>query len=206
MKRDLSKIKYQNFKEVIDDEVDNLLIDSNDDFFTYPSAQIHFLPNSSRITIHLSGGEINLLIFIIKSLDGNFQFRPNKIWKESFSAYVTEMGYSTPPKDITIRKSISKIKKLKGLISLPGENRIYMINPFYFSRSDLNRKEALRFLLNARSLKMIPRRTLKGKGFQFDAAETSKKIKPFTLLPYEYNRLRRVQQLKQFEEEFDKKG
>lgn len=204
MKRNLSKIKYQKFKEVRDPEDLEPIILSYDDFFSYPVGNIQWFPESCRITIHLSSGERNLLDFMIKTADSDFLVLPNKYWKMTFLAYLKEIGCTNPPKDITIRKGISKIKSLKGLILLPGEKRTYMINPLYFSRSDLNRKEAIRFLLNIGSLRMIPRRTYKKLGFAFDAALTDKKTSSFSLSTFKYNQRKRDIQLKSFEEEFEK--
>lgn len=190
MRRNLKIAKYKTFRETINIEEDSTHIGIEDGFYQYPACYIQYYPDSCRITISLSPLERNLLEFMIKTMDNNFILKPDINWKNSFKKYLKVMGGINSPIDTSLRRGISNIKEKKGLILLHGENRRYMVNPLYFSRSDLNRDLAIKFLLNIGLLRTFNKRTNKKMGLNFDAAQMPKKIKTFSLSSFHYRQRR----------------
>ena len=167
-------------------EQDDVVIPEEKFFFAHDSS-INFHVDASRILFTLSSLEFKLLYYAISTMDNNFQIKTNRVWKSNFKDYLVEYGGDTSNssvQDATLNKITSILCKKTAFIKYPGKRSMFFVNPLFFSRNDLDRRNALKVLLDSALLPRKRSATTKKMPSKFDRGDLEKK-KNFTLSSFE---------------------
>jgi hypothetical protein len=156
-------------------------------FFSYFEASINFHRGAFQIIATLSITELKVLYFIISNADKNFLIQNDKSFKHCFNLFcqqslgvqVGSMAITSSQRkfveDSTINKIFSILCSKNALIKYPDKKTVYFVNPYYFSRSDLDRHSALELLLSAGLLEKNQLPEYDRKRFHFEAGKSEKK-------------------------------
>ncbi|MBY5950530.1 hypothetical protein KUV23_06070 [Algoriphagus marincola] len=184
----MRRIKYTNagYHKAEYYNPDTLII-PEEKFFTYFEASINFHHGAFQIITSLSITELKVLYYIISNADKNFLIQNDDSFKQNlnlffFQSLKEKEGSMTvnPSKKIlvewtTINKIFSVLRKKNALIKYPGQKTIYFVNPYYFSRSDLDRHSALELLLKAGLLEKNQHPDYDRKRFHFENGKCESK-------------------------------